>query len=121
MDGSNYIEIVDVEIHPNFVQELAEWNKGELNSFLIEITRDILAYNDTDGKALVTKIRDSAGQVQSVTVNPELLLTQVVEIIVKISTLYFQKGTGKWTAISALDKGIPVTLIGGLFEIATLD
>lgn len=63
---------------------LEEWNKGELDSFLIEITKDILAYKDTDGKALVTKIRDSAGQ----------------------------KGTGKWTAISALDKGIPVTLIG---------
>lgn len=63
---------------------LEEWNKGELDSFLIEITRDILAFKDTDGKALVTKIRDSAGQ----------------------------KGTGKWTAISALDKGIPVTLIG---------
>ncbi|XP_046850207.1 6-phosphogluconate dehydrogenase, decarboxylating-like [Xenia sp. Carnegie-2017] len=63
---------------------LDEWNKGELDSFLIEITRDILAFNDTDGKPLVTKIRDSAGQ----------------------------KGTGKWTAISALDKGIPVTLIG---------
>ncbi|CAB3986575.1 6-phosphogluconate dehydrogenase, decarboxylating-like [Paramuricea clavata] len=63
---------------------LEEWNKGELDSFLVEITRDILAFKDTDGKALVTKIRDSAGQ----------------------------KGTGKWTAISALDKGIPVTLIG---------
>lgn len=63
---------------------LEEWNEGELDSFLIEITKDILAFKDTDGKALVTKIRDSAGQ----------------------------KGTGKWTAISALDKGIPVTLIG---------
>lgn len=61
-----------------------EWNKGELDSFLIEITTDILAYKDTDGKPLVEKIRDSAGQ----------------------------KGTGKWTAISALDKGMPVTLIG---------
>ena len=63
---------------------LAEWNKGELDSFLIEITRDILAFKDTDRKPLVEKIRDSAGQ----------------------------KGTGKWTAISALDKGMPVTLIG---------
>ncbi|CAH0767406.1 unnamed protein product [Bemisia tabaci] len=61
-----------------------EWNKGELDSFLIEITKDILKYKDTDGKFLVEKIRDSAGQ----------------------------KGTGKWTAISALDYGIPVTLIG---------
>lgn len=63
---------------------LIEWNKGELDSFLIDITKDILAFKDKDGTALVTKIRDSAGQ----------------------------KGTGKWTAISALDKGIPVTLIG---------
>ncbi|CAI8053401.1 6-phosphogluconate dehydrogenase, decarboxylating [Geodia barretti] len=61
-----------------------EWNKGELDSFLIEITAGIIAFKDTDGLPLVEKIRDSAGQ----------------------------KGTGKWTAISALDKGMPVTLIG---------
>ncbi|XP_020902924.1 6-phosphogluconate dehydrogenase, decarboxylating [Exaiptasia diaphana] len=61
-----------------------EWNKGELDSFLIEITKNILAYKDTDGAPLLEKIRDSAGQ----------------------------KGTGKWTAISALEYGIPVTLIG---------
>ena len=61
-----------------------EWNKGELDSYLIEITRDILAYKDDDGKPLVDKILDTAGQ----------------------------KGTGKWTAISALDEGIPLTLIG---------
>ncbi|XP_065225212.1 6-phosphogluconate dehydrogenase, decarboxylating [Planococcus citri] len=61
-----------------------EWNKGVLDSFLIEITKDILKFKDTDGKFLVEKIRDSAGQ----------------------------KGTGKWTAISALDYGVPVTLIG---------
>ena len=61
-----------------------EWNKGELDSYLIEITRDILAYKDTDGKPLVDKILDTAGQ----------------------------KGTGKWTAVSALDLGIPLTLIG---------
>jgi len=61
-----------------------EWNKGVLDSFLIEITSNILKYKDTDGQYLVEKIRDSAGQ----------------------------KGTGKWTAISALDYGIPVTLIG---------
>ncbi|XP_014607978.1 PREDICTED: 6-phosphogluconate dehydrogenase, decarboxylating [Polistes canadensis] len=60
-----------------------EWNKGELDSFLIEITRDILKYKDKKGY-LLERIRDSAGQ----------------------------KGTGKWTAISALDYGIPVTLIG---------
>ena len=61
-----------------------EWNEGELDSYLIEITRDILAYKDTDGKPLVDKILDTAGQ----------------------------KGTGKWTAITALDLGIPLTLIG---------
>lgn len=63
---------------------LAEWNKGELDSFLIEITSEILKYKETDGSYLVEKIRDTAGQ----------------------------KGTGKWTAISALDYGMPVTLIG---------
>lgn len=62
----------------------AEWNKGVLDSFLIEITRDIMYYNDDDGTPLVDKILDSAGQ----------------------------KGTGKWTAINALDLGMPVTLIG---------
>ncbi|CDO91931.1 unnamed protein product [Kluyveromyces dobzhanskii CBS 2104] len=60
------------------------WNKGVLDSFLIEITRDILQYDDVDGTPLVEKILDSAGQ----------------------------KGTGKWTAINALDLGMPVTLIG---------
>ena len=61
-----------------------KWNKGVLDSFLIEITRDVLRFNDDDGKPLVEKILDSAGQ----------------------------KGTGKWTAINALDLGMPVTLIG---------
>jgi 6-phosphogluconate dehydrogenase len=61
-----------------------EWNEGELNSYLIEITRDILAYKDVDGKPLVDKILDTAGQ----------------------------KGTGKWTGVAALDLGIPLTLIG---------
>jgi len=62
----------------------AKWNKGVLDSFLVEITRDILYYNDEDGSPLLEKIMDSAGQ----------------------------KGTGKWTAINALDLGMPVTLIG---------
>ena len=44
-------------------QVFGEWNKGELDSFLIEITRDILAYKDKDGQPLLDKIRDSAGQV----------------------------------------------------------
>lgn len=63
--------------------EFNEWNKSELDSFLIEITRDILNYKDDKGY-LLERIRDTAGQ----------------------------KGTGKWTAISALDCGVPVTLIG---------
>jgi 6-phosphogluconate dehydrogenase len=61
----------------------AEWNKGELDSYLIEITSHILAFKDEDGSPLVEKILDTAGQ----------------------------KGTGKWTAIAALDEGIPLTLI----------
>jgi 6-phosphogluconate dehydrogenase len=61
----------------------AKWNKGVLDSFLIEITRDIMYFNDDDGTALVEKILDKAGQ----------------------------KGTGKWTAVNALDLGQPVTLI----------
>ncbi len=65
-------------------QVFAEWNEGELNSYLIEITRDILAVKDEDGQPLVDKILDTAGQ----------------------------KGTGKWTGIAALDEGVPLTLIG---------
>ena len=63
--------------------EFTEWNKGFLDSFLIEITRDILNYKDEKGY-LLERIRDTAGQ----------------------------KGTGKWTAIAALHHGVPVTLIG---------
>jgi 6-phosphogluconate dehydrogenase len=61
-----------------------EWNKGELDSFLIDISATIFAKKDDDGQPMVDKILDAAGQ----------------------------KGTGKWTAISALDLGQPVTLIG---------
>ncbi len=61
-----------------------EWNKGDLDSYLIEITRDIMGYRDENGDALVEKILDTAGQ----------------------------KGTGKWTGVSALDLGVPLTLIG---------
>jgi len=67
------------EMHPIF----AEWNKGELESYLIEITRDILAFKDADGQPLVDKILDTAGQ----------------------------KGTGKWTVINSADLGVPITLI----------
>ena len=61
----------------------AEWDQGDLNSYLIEITADILKVEE-DGELLVDKILDTAGQ----------------------------KGTGKWTAINALEMGTPLTLIG---------
>ena len=67
------------EMHAVF----ADWNKGELDSYLVEITRDILGKKDEDGSPLVDKILDTAGQ----------------------------KGTGKWTVISSQDMGIPITLI----------
>jgi 6-phosphogluconate dehydrogenase len=68
------------EMHAAF----ADWMKGELNSYLIEITRDILGYKDEKGEYVVDFILDTAGQ----------------------------KGTGKWTSVSSLDLGMPVTLIG---------
>ena len=68
------------EMHAVF----AEWNRGQLSSYLIEITAAILTYKDEDGQPLLGKILDTAGQ----------------------------KGTGKWTGINALDLGIPLTLIG---------
>ena len=68
------------EMHQTF----AEWNKGDLDSYLVEITRDILAKKDEDGRYVLDYILDTAGQ----------------------------KGTGKWTAIAALDQGVPLTLIG---------
>ncbi len=68
------------ELHEVF----AEWNKGELDSYLIDITQQIFAKKDDDGAPLIDKILDTAGQ----------------------------KGTGKWTGISALETGTPVTLIG---------
>jgi 6-phosphogluconate dehydrogenase len=63
---------------------LGEWNQGKLDSYLIEITRDILGYRDEEGKAVIDLVLDTAGQ----------------------------KGTGKWTAVSSLEMGIPLTLIG---------
>jgi len=67
-----------------FAEVFSEWNKGELDSYLIEISATIFAKKDDDGQPMLDKILDTAGQ----------------------------KGTGKWTAISALDLGQPVTLIG---------
>ena len=72
--GLNYEEMYNV---------FKEWNEGELNSYLIEITRDILNYKD-NGMPLVEYILDTAGQ----------------------------KGTGKWTVLASLDVGAPLTLIG---------
>jgi 6-phosphogluconate dehydrogenase len=68
------------ELHEVF----ADWNKGELDSYLIEITAEIFTKKDDDGSPLVNKILDTAGQ----------------------------NGTGKWTGIDALNLGMPVTLIG---------
>jgi len=69
--------------HDRMHAVFAEWNEGELDSYLVEITRDILGFRGEDGEPVVEKILDSAGQ----------------------------KGTGKWTAMSALEMGIPLTLI----------
>jgi 6-phosphogluconate dehydrogenase len=68
---------------PEMQLAFSEWNKSELDSYLIEITAHILAFNDTDGQPLLDKILDTAGQ----------------------------KGTGKWTVINSSDLGIPITLI----------
>ncbi|MHC4153780.1 MAG: decarboxylating NADP(+)-dependent phosphogluconate dehydrogenase [Planctomycetota bacterium] len=74
------LDMTNQEMHEVF----AEWNKGELDSYLIEITRDILGYRDEQDNEVIDLILDTAGQ----------------------------KGTGKWTAIEALDLGQPLTLIG---------
>ncbi len=75
----NLLGMTTREMHEVF----AEWNEGELDSYLVEITRDILGYEE-NGEALVESILDTAGQ----------------------------KGTGKWTGVAALELGIPLTLIG---------
>lgn len=75
-----YLGMSHDEMHEIF----KEWNDGELDSYLIEITRDILGFKDENGEPIVEKILDTAGQ----------------------------KGTGKWTGVAALDLGIPLTLIG---------
>ena len=75
----NGLGLNEQELHDTF----AEWNKGELDSYLIEITRDIFAKKDEDGTPLVNNILDTAGQ----------------------------KGTGKWTVINSLDLGTPITLM----------
>ena len=72
--------LTNAEMHQIF----SDWNQGELDSYLIEITRDILGYKDENGAEVVDLILDAAGQ----------------------------KGTGKWTVVAALDDGMPLTLIG---------
>ena len=73
-----------LEMNADEMREVfGQWNTGILDSYLIEITRDILAYKDEDGSPLIENILDTAGQ----------------------------KGTGKWTSVTALDEGIPLTLI----------
>ena len=72
--------LTSAEMHDIF----ADWNQTELDSYLVEITRDILGYQDEKGETVVEHILDTAGQ----------------------------KGTGKWTGIAALDEGVPLTLIG---------
>lgn len=69
--------------HQRMSEVFSQWNETELNSYLVEITSEILAYKEADGEYLLPKILDKAGQ----------------------------KGTGKWTGINALDLGIPLTLI----------
>ena len=76
----DYLGMSADEMHGVF----ADWMHTELDSYLVEITRDILAFKDTDGEPIVNHILDTAGQ----------------------------KGTGKWTGIAALDEGVPLTLIG---------
>jgi len=76
----NGLGMSNEEMHAVF----ARWNRGKLDSYLIEITRDILGFRDEKGKATVDQILDTAGQ----------------------------KGTGKWTVQAALDEGMPLTLIG---------
>ena len=70
--------------NPEMKSVFTKWNNGKLDSYLIEITRDILGYQDEQGNYTIDQVLDTAGQ----------------------------KGTGKWTAIAALDEGMPLTLIG---------
>ncbi len=69
--------------HEQMSEAFRRWNEGPLDSYLIEITGDILGFRDETGEPVVDKILDSAGQ----------------------------KGTGKWTAVASLDHGAPLTLI----------
>ena len=78
--------------YPEMQSTFSSWNKGVLDSYLIEITADILGYLDEDGTPLLEKILDSAGQ----------------------------KGTGRWTAMEALEQGIPLTLVSEAVQARSL-
>ncbi len=78
--------------HTGMHDTFAEWNRGKLDSYLIEITRDIMAYRDLDGAPLLEKILDAAGQ----------------------------KGTGRWTVVASLDAGMPLTLIAEAVQARSL-
>lgn len=83
-EAYNLLKTVTGLSYPDMAKTFATWNKGPLDSYLIEITSQIFAKLDSDGKPLLSKILDVAGQ----------------------------KGTGKWTGVDALDRGVPLTLIG---------
>lgn len=78
--------------HDEMYSIFDRWNRGKLDSYLIEITRDIMAFKDIDGTPLVENILDTAGQ----------------------------KGTGRWTVITALETGIPLTLISEAVQARSL-
>jgi 6-phosphogluconate dehydrogenase len=82
-EAYHFMKDVLLMSHEEMETTFKKWNETELNSYLVEITIQILAFKDSDGEPLVEKIMDTAGQ----------------------------KGTGKWTGINALDLGIPLTLI----------
>jgi 6-phosphogluconate dehydrogenase len=78
--------------YPEMKQAFAEWNRGKLDSYLIEITRDIMAFKDEDGTPLVENILDAAGQ----------------------------KGTGRWAVTEALESGVPLTLVAEAVQARSL-
>jgi len=82
-----------LELNASEMSEIfARWNRGKLDSYLIEITAAILSFKDADGAPLVDKIMDSAGQ----------------------------KGTGRWTVATALELGVPLTLIAEAVQARSL-
>ncbi|VDO03084.1 unnamed protein product [Rodentolepis nana] len=115
---SKYLNLSPVEI----AQVFDEWNKGELESYLIEITRDILRFKDDSGSFLLDKIRDVSGQVK---LKPGSYAHKYSKIFKADGWASFfllldrssflsrskKKGTGKWSVISGIERGSPITLI----------